>query len=84
MQRNRQSYHGRRGKKRELERDYAAALAAKSDRVPIDPMFDLVQVLHYMHWTYDEYLAQPAWLLEAVRIKMGEDNIHQRNENKAK
>lgn len=59
------------------------ALRSKSSHVTLDDTIELVQVLHYMHWDYDQYLAQPQWLLDAVRTKMEEDSLHQRKENKA-
>jgi len=30
-----------------------------------------------MHWTYQEYMEQPEWLLESIRIKIEEEALHQ-------
>lgn len=35
----------------------------------------------HMHWTWQEYLAQPLWLIESLRVKLEEEGKHQRAEN---
>ena len=34
----------------------------------------MVLICHEMHWTYQQYDAQPDWLLDTLRIKLEEDN----------
>lgn len=36
----------------------------------------------HMHWTYDDYIAQPQWLIETLRIKLSEDGIYQTSQQK--
>ena len=36
----------------------------------------------HMKWTWQEYLAQPLWLIDALRIKLKEESEHQAREHK--
>jgi hypothetical protein len=35
-----------------------------------------------MHWTFEEYEAQPQWFIDTLSIKMEEDTKYQQSQNK--
>jgi len=40
----------------------------------------IVMILEHMHWTWQDYLAQPLWLIDTLRVKLEEEGKHQRAE----
>lgn len=38
-------------------------------------------ICEHMHWTWQDYLAQPLWLLDSLRVKLEAEGKHQRAEN---
>ncbi len=45
---------------------------------------EVVAICEHMHWTFQQYEAQPLWLLDALRVKLGEDGTYQRQQSNRK
>lgn len=37
------------------------------------PELDEVIICEHMHWTHEEFLRQPSWFIDALRVKMSVD-----------
>jgi len=37
-----------------------------------------------MHWTYEQYLAQPHWFIDTLLLKWNEEGIYQKQQENAK
>jgi len=42
----------------------------------------VAMLCEHMKWTWQEYLAQPLWLIQALRVKLKEEAEHQARESK--
>lgn len=44
----------------------------------------VVMLCEHMNWTFQEYEAQPQWLIDTLRIKLEEDSIYQQSQSEGK
>lgn len=48
----------------------------------MSPNLCIARMCYLMHWTYDEYMAQPEWLVDGINDIINAEAKYQKLENK--